>query len=203
MKKIALTGLTAAALCLAMPALAAGDAASGQQKSATCVACHGADGNSAAPTFPKLADLGEAYIAKQLHEFRKGETRMDPSMAPMVANLSDQDIADIAAYYAGQERSFAVANEDLVARGESIYRGGISGSSVGACIGCHGPRGAGNPAAKFPAVSGQHAQYLAAQLMKFRSGERSNDPHRMMRNIANRMTDTEIEAVTSYMAGLH
>ena len=203
MKRIALTGLLAAAACLAMPAWSAGDAAAGQQKSATCVACHGADGNSPAPTFPKLAGLSEGYLVKQLLEFRAGETRKDPSMAPMVANLSDQDIADIAAYYGSQKRSFGVASEDQVALGESIYRGGISGSSVGACIGCHGPRGAGNPAAKFPAVSGQHAQYLASQLMKFRSGERSNDPHRMMRNIANRMTDREIQAVTSYMAGLY
>ncbi|MDH3714618.1 MAG: cytochrome c4 [Gammaproteobacteria bacterium] len=203
MKRIALTGLIVAATCLAMPAWSAGDAATGQQKSGICTACHGADGNSAAPTFPKLAGLGEAYLVKQLHEFRRGETRKDPSMAPMVANLSDQDIADIAAFYASRERSFSVASEELVERGEAIYRGGISGSSVGACIGCHGPRGAGNPAAKFPAVSGQHAQYLAAQLMKFRSGERSNDPNRMMRNIANRMTDAEIQAVTSYMAGLY
>jgi cytochrome c553 len=203
MKRIALTGLIAAAACLAMPAWAVGDAAAGQQKSVTCAACHGPDGNSAAPTFPKLAGLGEAYLVKQLHEFRKGETRTDPSMAPMVANLSDQDIADIAAFYASQQRSFSVASEDLVALGESIYRGGISGSSVGACIGCHGPRGSGNPAAKFPAVSGQHAQYLAAQLKKFRAGERGNDPNRMMRNIASRMTDAEIQAVSSYMAGLH
>jgi cytochrome c553 len=203
MKRIALTGFLAVAMCLAMPARSAGDAAAGQQKAATCAACHGADGNSVAPTFPKLAGLSEAYLAKQLHEFRKGDTRKDPSMAPMVANLSDQDIADLAAFYASQERSFGVAGEDLVDRGESIYRGGISGSSVGACIGCHGPRGAGNPAAKFPAVSGQHAQYMAAQLKKFRNGERSNDPNRMMRNIANRMTDAEIDAVTSYMAGLY
>jgi cytochrome c553 len=203
MKRIALTGLIAAAACLAMPAWAVGDAAAGQQKSVTCAACHGPDGNSAAPTFPKLAGLGEAYLVKQLYELRKGETRTDPTMAPMVANLSDQDIADIAAFYASQQRSFGVASEDLVARGESIYRGGISGSSVGACIGCHGPRGSGNPAAKFPAVSGQHAQYLAAQLMKFRAGERGNDPNRMMRNIASRMTDAEIQAVASYMAGLH
>ena len=203
MIKVALTGLIAAAVCLATPVWSAGDAAAGKQKAATCAACHGVDGNSAAPTFPKLAGLGEGYLSRQLHAYRKGETRANASMAPMVANLSDQDIADLAAYYDSQERSFSVADESLVEFGKNIYRGGISGSSVGACIGCHGPSGAGNPAARFPAVAGQHAQYLADQLMKFRSGERSSDPNRMMRNIAARMTDAEIQAVASYMAGLY
>ena len=110
MNKNAFTGFIAALACLAMPVWAAGDAAAGKEKSATCVACHGADGNSPAPTFPKLADLGENYLAKQLREFRKGETRMDPSMAPMVSGLSDQDIADLAAFYASQQRSFSVAS---------------------------------------------------------------------------------------------
>jgi len=203
MNKVALTGLIAAVVCLASPAWSAGDAAAGKQKSATCAACHGTDGNSAAPIFPKLAGLGEAYLVRQLHAYRAGETRANASMAPMVANLSDQDIADLAAYFNSQQRSFGVADETLVDRGEAIYRGGISGSNIGACIGCHGPRGAGNPAARFPAVAGQHAQYLADQLMKFRSAERSSDPNHMMRNIAARLTDAEIQAVASYMAGLY
>lgn len=203
MKRISLTGLMVVTACLALPAWSAGDVEAGKQKSATCAACHGADGNSVAPNFPKLAGLGEGYLSRQLHAYRRGETRTNPSMAPMAANLSDQDIEDLAAYYAAQERSFGVANEKLVSLGEAIYRGGISGSSIGACIGCHGPRGSGNPAARFPAVSGQHAQYLADQLMQFRAGDRSSDPNRMMRNIANRMTDDEIQAVASYMSGLY
>ncbi len=203
MKKSALAGVFLAAALVSAPGWSAGDAAAGKEKSATCVACHGADGNSPAPTFPKLAGQGAQYMVKQLLDFKEGSLRQAAVMTPMVAPLSEADMLDISTYYAAQERSFGVADETLVGRGEAIYRGGITGSNIGACIGCHGPRGLGNPAAKFPAVSGQHAAYLADQLMKFRSGERANDPLHMMRNIAARMTDAEIQAVSSYMAGLY
>lgn len=201
MKNIAVIGVVLGALATA-PAWAAGEAEAGKQKSATCAACHGPDGNSAVPNFPKIAGLSADYIFKQLRDYKSG-AREAVEMAPMVANLSEQDMHDLAAYYSAQQRSFGVADESLVSLGQTIYRGGITGSSVGACIGCHGPRGAGNPAAKFPAVSGQHAQYLAGQLMKFRAQQRANDPNHMMRNIAARMTDDEIKAVASYMSGLY
>ncbi len=203
MKRVLLSGLVVCGALASAQALAVGDAQAGQQKAAPCAACHGQDGNSLAPNFPKLAGLGIGYLVKQLRDFKSGEARDNPLMAGQVAGLSEQDMEDLAAYYNAQVRTPGVAEEKLVDLGQTVYRGGITGSSVGACIGCHGPRGAGNPAAKFPAVSGQHAQYLAGQLMKFRAQQRANDPNHMMRNIAARMTDDEIKAVASYMSGLY
>ena len=183
-------------------ALAAGDAAAGQAKSATCTACHSADGNSSMnPQWPKLAGQHPSYTVKQLRNFKDGE-RNNTQMAPMAANLSDQDMADLAAYYAGQTLQPGHANADLVELGETIYRGGDLSRSVPACTGCHGPTGAGNPAAKFPSLAGQHAAYTVLQLNAFRAGERGNDLNGMMRAVAANMTDAQIEAVASYIQGL-
>lgn len=181
---------------------AAGDAAAGKTKSVTCQACHGADGNSANPLWPKLAGQHAGYLAAQLADFKSGK-RKDPTMSAMVAALGDADMQDLAAYFADQAITPGAANPDLVASGEKLYRGGNSKSGVAACIGCHGPKGAGNPAAKFPSLSGQHADYVAKTLTDFRSGTRANDPNGMMRDIAAHMTDAEIKAVSSYVSGLH
>lgn len=189
-------------LGLAGHAAADGDAAAGKTKSATCAGCHGQDGNSANPEWPKLAGQHPQYVVKQLTEFKEG-ARSNAMMAPMAANLSDQDRADLAAFYSSQAVQMGAADEALKNLGEKIYRGGNQTTNVAACIGCHGATGAGNPAAKFPSLSGQHAKYVENQLFAFKKGERTNDAGKMMRNVAARMSDEEIRAVASYVQGLH
>ncbi len=180
-----------------------GDATKGKTLSAVCAACHGADGNSSNPDWPKLAGQGEAYIVKQLHDFRE-DKRAEATMTPMAKGIAtDEDVLHLAAYFSSQKQTGGTANKDKVAAGEKIYRGGIMASGVAACSGCHGPTGMGNPPAKYPRISGQHAKYIAKQLKAFRSGSRTNDPGKMMRNIAAKMSDAEIEAVAEYIAGLH
>jgi len=184
------------------PVWAGGDATAGKEKSATCAGCHGMDGNSANPEWPKLAGQGDHYLSKQLQDF-KGGVRKNATMAPMVAALGEQDMADLSAFYSSQAVQVGNADEKLVELGQKIYRGGNPASGVSACIGCHGPSGAGNPAASFPSLSGQHAKYVENQLNTFKSGERSNDAGKMMRTIASKMTEQEIKAVASYVQGLH
>lgn len=194
------TSLTSAAFA---NELAHGDANKGRTLSATCAACHGADGNSVNPDWPTLAGQGEAYIMKQLHDFR-GDKRVDPLMSAQAKGIkSDADIADLAAYFSSQKTKLGTANKDKVALGKAIYKGGILSTGVAACSACHGPTGLGNFAAKFPKVSGQHAKYIVKQLKAFKSGSRNNDSGKMMRNIAKNMTDAEMEAVAEYMTGLH
>lgn len=188
---------------LASPASAAGDPAAGKEKSAVCAACHGADGKSIQPAYPNLSGQHASYIAKQLTEYRDGG-RVNALMSGQAANLSDDDILDLAAYYASLTKHEGVAaEEDDLALGRDIYRGGITAAGVAACGACHGPTGMGNPGAVWPVISGQNAQYTSDQLKYFRSGERANDPNAMMRGVAKRMTDAEIAAVSNYIAGLH
>jgi len=187
---------------LASPAQAEGDAAAGQAKAAVCSACHGADGKAIQPAYPNLAGQHASYLTKQLTEYRDGG-RVNALMSGQAANLSDQDILDLAAYYAQMPKIEGVANEETLQLGMDIYRGGITSAGVAACAACHGPAGQGNPAAVWPVLSGQNAQYTADQLRYFRSAERANDPNAMMRGVSKRMTDEEIEAVANYIAGLH
>ena len=189
------------AVLAATTSLAAGDAASGKTKAAACAACHSADGNSVNPVWPKLAGQHAPYLVKQLTNFKAGE-RNNAMMAPMAAPLSEQDMADIAAYFSGQTQNGGKADPALVAAGEKLFRGGNATTGVAACMGCHGPNGMGNPPANFPRLSGQHAAYTVTQLKTFRSGERANDAGKMMQNIAARMTDAEMQAVASYIEGL-
>ncbi len=179
-----------------------GDAEAGKAKAASCAACHGADGNSTVATFPKLAGQNAPYLMKQLHDFKSG-ARKNATMSAMAAPLSDQDIDNLAAYFASQKMSTGTADKALVAKGEKIYRGGNTATGVAACMACHGPTGAGNPAAHFPHLAGQHAQYIVAQLEAFKSGARANDAGKMMREIASKMSDEEMKAVASYIEGLH
>lgn len=181
---------------------AAGNAAAGKNKSAACAACHGADGNSGAPNFPKLAGQDAQYLSKQLADFKAG-VRKDPLMAGMVAGLSKKDMDDLGAYYASQKIKPGVASGDAATlkKAERLYRGGDAKSGISACMSCHGPSGHGIPP-RFPAVSGQHATYTQKQLMDFKTGARSNDSEVMTR-IAFRMSEAEIKAVSEYMAGLH
>ena len=183
-------------------AQAAGDAEAGKAKAAMCAACHGTDGNSPAPNFPKLAGQHVEYIVKQLNEYKSGD-RKDATMTGMVAALSEQDMADLAAFFSAQKATVGKAAEDKVELGEALYRAGNAASGVTACAACHGPAGNGNPMAKFPSLSGQHAEYTAMQLKNFRTGARANDAGSMMRGIAKKMTDAEIDAVAQYIQGLH
>ena len=183
--------------------LAAGNADAGKTKSVACGACHGADGNSPAPTFPKLAAQGEGYLLKQLHDIKSG-ARAVPTMAGQLDAMSDQDMADIAAYFAAQSRSPAAAKQELVALGEQVYRAGVREKGIAACTSCHSPQGKGNAPARYPSLGGQYPEYIAAQLKAFRSEERVNDGDtRIMRDVASRLSDKELEAVASYAAGLH
>ncbi len=202
MKKVLMLVLSGLAISVAASAWAeGGNAEAGKTKSATCAACHGADGNSVNPEWPKLAGQHPSYLLKQLMNFKNDE-RVNPSMSPMAKPLSDQDMADLAAYYSSQVAKAGEADKSKVALGEQIYKGGNNATGVAACAACHGPNGAGNPAANFPTISGQHATYTKNQLYAFRKGERANDAGKMMRNIAAGMTDAEIEAVSEYIAGL-
>ena len=184
-----------------------GDAAAGEAKAVTCGACHGADGNSLSPGFPKLAGLGDKYLLKQMQDIRDG-TRPVAVMAGQVDNMSDQDLADIAAFYDGQQRSAEMADAGLVELGRKIYMSGIMERKVAACSGCHSPTGKGNGPGGFPGLSGQHADYIAAQLKMFRKGYedpagRVNDgDSKIMRTTAFELSDLEIEAVASYASGL-
>lgn len=190
------------ALLLAAPVSAAGNAAAGEKKAGVCFGCHGPNGNSTNPVWPKLAGQGAAYLVKQLADFKSG-ARKDPIMMGQVAAMSEQDMADLAAYFAKQTISPASADKGKLTLGQNVYRGGNKEKGVAACIACHGPSGAGNPAAKFPALGSQQADYVVKTMKDFRSGERSNDPNKMMREISARMSDKEIEAVASYISGLH
>lgn len=201
MKKVFLVAAALAVMGTASSAFAAGDAAAGQAKAAACAACHGPDGNSFNPEWPKLAGQHPDYIVKQLKDFKAG-VRQNPLMSPMAAPLSDQDILDLAAFFSSQKTQLGEADPNLVAAGEKLYRGGNVASGVSACAACHSPTGTGNPAAMFPRVSGQYAAYVAKQLQDFKTGARTNDAGQMMRNIASKMTDEEIQAVASYMQGL-
>jgi cytochrome c553 len=185
----------------------AADAAAGKNNSMVCSACHGADGNSAVPSFPKLAGQGEAYLIKQMKDIRDG-ARPVPTMAGQLDGKSDEELADLAAYFASQPKSGGRTNPELVALGAKIFRGGVAERNVAACSACHSPTGKGNAPAGFPSLAGQHAEYTATQLKMYRKGYedssgRTNDGDgKIMRTIAFGLSDKEIEAVSSYIAGL-
>ena len=184
-------------------AQAAGDAKAGQAKAAMCGACHGADGNSAAPNFPKLAGQGERYLLKQMNDIKSGNRNI-LEMTGLLTNMSEQDMADIAAYFASQNMSVGAADPALVKAGEALFRGGKLAEGMPACTGCHSPNGAGNDAAGFPQLGGQHGQYVAKQLTDFREGNRTNDgDSMMMRSVAAKLSNKDIQAISSYIQGLH
>lgn len=182
---------------------AAGDATAGQGKVAVCGACHGADGNSMVPSFPKLAGQGERYLLKQLHDIKSGARAVVP-MTGMLTGMSDQDLADIAAYYASQKMSVGATDPALLARGQDLFRGGKLEQGMPACTGCHSPTGSGNDPAGFPQLGGQHGDYVALQLTNFREGVRTNDGEsKIMRSIAEKLSNKDIAALSSYIQGLH
>jgi cytochrome c553 len=209
MKRVAiLFGLTLgwASSSFAADANPIGDAAAGKSKSVACGACHGADGNSTAP-FPKLAGQGEKYLLKQMRDIRDG-IRAVPTMVGQLDGKADQDLADIAAYFSSQARSGGQTDPELLALGAKIYRSGVAERNVAACTACHSPTGRGNAPAGFPALAGQQVQYVADQLRAYRKGYedasgRTNDGDaKIMRTTAFGLSDKEIAAVSSYVAGL-
>jgi cytochrome c553 len=181
-----------------------GDIAAGKSKTAVCAACHGADGNGveALPVQPRLAGQHAEYAAKQIQEF-KSKDRKNDIMFPMVAGLSEEDIINISAYYASLKSTVGTTEFEHSELGEKLYRAGDASTGLAACMACHGPAGRGNPAAKYPSLTGQFAEYTAIQLKAFKSESRDNDVNSVMRNIAAKMTVDEIEAVSSYIEGLH
>jgi cytochrome c553 len=183
-------------------ALGAGSAEEGQSKSTACIACHGPNGNSANPEWPNLAGQHEPYVRKQLEAFKSG-ARKNPLMTPMAMSLSDDDMDDLAAYFAVQKPAGTLeADAGKLAVGQRVYRSGDPKTGAPACAACHGPTGDGNPPAGYPALRGQYATYVAAQLRAYRANTRQTDPNQMMRNVASAMSDEQIDAVAAYVQGL-
>lgn len=207
MKKLCL--LVFVSLGLTSAVNAAGDAEAGKAKSAVCAACHGQDGNSAIPMNPKLAGQHQGYLVKQLKEFKLAsqtggqEGRNNAVMNGMAAPLSEQDMEDLAAYFASQEPTAGETPEEFVEPGRALYQGGDEERGVTACIACHGPNGNGMELAGFPDISGQHVDYTVSQLKAFRSGTRHNSMNGMMADIAMKLTDEDIKILANYLAGLH
>jgi len=188
-----------------LPALAAGDADAGQSKSAVCAACHGTDGNSAVPNWPKIAGQHAPYLERQLDLIKSG-ARSVPEMAGIVMGLSDQDMADLAAYFSTQTIKAGLADEATFASGERLYRAGNSDTDVPACMACHGPAGEGNPLAGYPSLAGQHSAYTEKMLKGFRTGTTwgaDDESSKIMADVAFRLTDDQIKAVSAYIQGLH
>lgn len=181
-----------------------GDAKVGQTKAAACGACHGADGNSTDPQYPKLAGQSEQYIVTQLMRFKSG-VRQNAIMQGMAASLSPQDMHDIGAYFSEQKRLPGVADEKLAVDGKKLYDEGDASRGIPACMACHGPDGAGNPGWRVPNIGGQHADYIQAQLQAWHNGTTwGSDTHAtIMPTIAQRLTEQDIAAVSSYVEGLH
>lgn len=194
-------------LSLPVAALAEGDAEKGKEKSQVCQGCHGADGNSYGPEWPNLASQHTSYLSKQIRNFKDG-VRKNETMNSMAAGLNDEDINDIAAYFSSQSLapqdnpSNEQLNSELIKTGRKIYKGGNRYSGVPACAGCHGPNAVGNGPAAFPHLAGQKTTYIIKTLKDFKSGARANDPNEIMRNIAAKLTESEIKAVANYVATL-
>ncbi len=181
----------------------AGDAAAGKTKSAACGGCHGLDGNSPVPTYPKLAGQNEAYIVKQVKDFKANSDRQNPIMFGMVAALSEEDAADIGAYFQSQSVKEAAAfDAGKIAAGRDIYKGGDLQKGIPACQSCHGPTGEGTVGIGFPQLGGQYVEYTLAQLKAFKNGSRKNDNKMLMRSIVKKMSDADMIAVANYIASL-
>jgi len=183
-------------------AQAQGDIDAGKTKSAVCAACHGPDGNSPSDLYPKLAGQHQSYLVKQLQEFKSGE-RENAIMLGMVAALSEQDMEDLAAYYASQTSTPETVSEEIAQAGKNFYMGGDKERGIPGCTACHGPRGNGLALAKFPKISGQHPAYIKSQLIGFRDTLRHNSPNGMMSDISGKLTDADIDLLSKYISALH
>ena len=199
----AMAGLAMMATTSQAESLVEGSAEAGKAKALTCTACHGPEGNSVNPLWPNIAGQNAPYILQQLKAFKDG-TRMDPLMSSQAMLLSEDDMADLAVYFETLPAAAqAVKDPATIARGEALYRGGNLATGTSACIACHGPTGRGNPAAKYPALRGQHADYTAKQLNDYAAGTRKTDGKtRVMRDIASTLSKEDIAALSSYVQGL-
>ncbi|WP_198781799.1 c-type cytochrome [Shewanella putrefaciens] len=206
MKKLALA-LSVVVAAISSPAIAEGNAEAGKTKIIVCSACHGMDGNSMIDMYPKLAGQHATYLQKQLHDFRSAaqtggkDGRMDPIMGGMSIALSDQDILDIGAYFSSQTLQVAEV-KDVPELGAKLYKGGDVSRGITACMACHGPDGKGAELAGFPALAGQHANYIKIQLTKFRDAGRNNDLNGMMQDVAKKLSDSDIDALSKYLSSL-
>lgn len=197
-----LFGLMICAGAVSADPLLDGDAEAGQQKAAVCAACHGPKGNMESAQFPKLAGQGAPYIYEQLMLFKSGE-RKNAIMMGQASGLSEQDMKNVAVYFAAQQTKPGVADESIAPAGAALYHGGNPDKNIPACSGCHGPAGVGNAAAKFPHLSGQNPQYIVAQLTAYRDGTRSGYRNAtIMNGVAERLSDADIKALASYVSGL-
>lgn len=210
MKKFALTLTILFGFVGTTSATMKGDAEAGKTKAITCTACHGVDGNKTLDnTHPKLAGQNEEYLVKQLQDFKTAsqtagkEGRNNMIMNGQAAMLSDQDMRDIAAYFASLNMSAGATPEEAIPQGKLLYTAGDASRSIPACTACHGPRGEGLGLAGFPRIAYQNATYLENQLKSFRDGTRANDMNKMMRDIASKLTDEDIKILAQYMQGLH
>jgi cytochrome c553 len=205
--KLITTLLVSTSMCAILGASAAlaqetaSAAPAGQAKAAACAACHGIDGNSVNPEWPSLAGQHPSYIAKQLRLFKSG-ARPSSVMVPQAQPLSEQDIDDLSTYFAAQPQKGLEADKAKVALGQRIYRGGNAATKVPACLACHGPDGRGNLPANYPAIRGQQATYVSAQLNAYKAGQRTTDLNKIMRNVTASMSADEIAAVASYVQGI-
>jgi cytochrome c553 len=190
-----------AAFTLTATALAEGNVETGATKAAVCSACHGPSGHSTNGQWPNLSGQHASYIVEQLKAFKSGQ-RVNPAMQPLVAGLSDEDMQDVAAYYASQTEAGLEADPSYWKAGEKIYRGGVRDQNVPACIACHGPIGRGNAPGKYPALRAQHAEYTLKQLRDYASKERKTGPAGIMQTIAGRLTEEEMRNLASYVQGL-
>jgi len=196
--------IVAALIAAAPPVIvsADGNAEAGAAKAAICSACHGPNGHSINPLWPNLAGQHASYTFEQVKAIQKGEKRVNPTMQPLVANMVDEDLRDIAAYYATQTEAGLEADPSYWKSGEKIYRGGIAGRNVPACVACHGPTGRGNDDGKFAALRAQHAQYTLKQLQDYKSGARKTGPGGIMQTIAGRLSEEDMRDLASYIQGL-
>lgn len=200
--KTLLWATTVFSLCASTTLSAAGDVEQGKQAAQVCIACHGPEGaGQAAANYPRLDILDAAYISKQLHDLKSG-SRESPIMQPFAVNLSEQQIKDMAAFYASQDATVpqpSSADADLLELGEKLATRGDWDRYIPACSSCHGPGNHG-VGSQFPALAGQHASYIESQLRAWRKGTRGNDPQNLMLAVAERMSDTDIKAAAAYLA---
>jgi cytochrome c553 len=201
MKRIWILAATISGAIFNTSALPAGTVEAGATKAAVCSACHGANGNSVNAEWPSLAGLGADYIAEQLKNFKEGK-RSNPVMMPIVATLSADDFADLGAYFDSLSNTGLEADPSYWEAGQKLYRGGDQSRGIPACMACHGPTGAGNEPAKFPALRGQHAVYLVKQLNDYASGARTTGPNDIMQTIAKRLSPDDVRNLASYIQGI-
>jgi cytochrome c553 len=201
MKRFWILAIAISSTIVSNSALPAGSVEAGATKAVVCQACHGANGNSTNPEWPSLAGVGADYIADQLKNFKEGK-RANPVMMPNAMSLSADDMADLGAYFGSLTNTGLEADPSYWQAGQKLYQGGDQVRAIPACMACHGPTGAGNEPAKFPALRGQQSVYLAKQLNDYASGARATGPNGIMQTIAKRLSPDDIRNLSSYLQGI-